>query len=503
MPEYLRAFVVVTTMMALAYLISRRLFSRAVGGAFINHLFCTGFAATCILFLAQDIWLFLFGLAIVSIIAARTSRYPFAIFVFLLLLMPGYSIQVPGFGVINYLIKLNALNVLSLTLLLPAALNLSIQPNIPRPGHLFTDKIAFAYVICTTYLTILNLDSVTGGMRHIVTLTLDFVLIYFVASRALMDKNDVRRIVVAFVMAAIFLALIGSFEFYKQWMLYSHVEQTLDVDSALYGYLRRGELLRASATTGQPIVLGFVMMVALILSVYVQWFVIRGSDRMLLWIIMGMGLVAAMSRGPWVGAAVGLLVVALASDQPVKNGLKYFAVVFCFALFLLIWPNGEKIIDYLPWIGSIDSETITFREILWEQSIVVIERNFWTGSIFYEKAAEFDEIRSRTGFVDIVNSYIQQALSFGMIGLFLYVMLIVAAIISTFLVSFQRISISTETRAYGVALVGCLIAISLTIWTVSSISQISAIVTILTGAAVATKYLPMRMGEERVRRSFQ
>ena len=121
MPEHLRAFVVICGLMLLAYVISRRLFAHAVEPKFVDRLYGAGFGATAIMFLAHDMWLFLGGLALLSFQAARRFTHSLALFVFLLLLMPGYGVQVPGFGLINYLINLNPWRVLSITVLLPAA----------------------------------------------------------------------------------------------------------------------------------------------------------------------------------------------------------------------------------------------------------------------------------------------------------------------------------------------------------------------------------------------
>ncbi|MDZ4130742.1 MAG: hypothetical protein U1E02_42220, partial [Hydrogenophaga sp.] len=121
MPEHLRAFVVITALMSLAYLISKRLFSHALEPKFVERLYGTGYAATAVMFLAHNMWIFLAGLAGLSILVARRFSHSLALFIFLLLLMPGFSVDVPGFGLINYLIDLNPARILALTLLLPAA----------------------------------------------------------------------------------------------------------------------------------------------------------------------------------------------------------------------------------------------------------------------------------------------------------------------------------------------------------------------------------------------
>ena len=484
MPEHLRAFVVICLLMLVAYAISRRMFAHALESKFVERLYGAGFGATAIMFLAHNMWVFLGGLTLLSVLVARRLRHPVALFMFLLLLMPGFSVQVPGFGLINYLIDLNPWRILSLTLLLPAAVHLAGHSGIPRPGKLFADKIVIASVAYTTLLAFLHYDTLTGGMRHLVVSTLDTILIYFVASRALLFKGAIRHFVVALVMAAIFLALVGAFEFVKHWLLYSGLTQVLNANVGMFGYLSRGDTLRALATTGQPIVLGFVMMVALLMTWYVQRLVKESAWRVLLWLIMGMGIVAAMSRGPWVGAAIGLTVIALVGPNPLGNFVRLVAAGLGAVFVLLMSPGGGRIIDYLPWMGSIDSGNIDFREILWEKSINVIARNPWIGSIDFTEAVDYNIIRTGRGFVDIVNTYLGVVLAHGLIGLGLYVAQILVGLFASGKFALIR-KAHSEAAVYGVTLFGAFSAVVVTIWTVSSIGQIAPITRLLLGACVA------------------
>lgn len=485
MPEHLRAYIVVSALMALAYVISRALFARAFEQGFITRLYGAGFAATSAMFLANNMWVFLGGLALLSFLAARRFTHPLALFVFLLLLMPGYSVQVPGFGLINYLIDLNPWRVLSITVLLPAAVLLAANRALPRPGKLWADKLVVTYALYTATLTYLHFDTITGGLRSLVGAVLGSMLIYFVASRGLMLKGAVRHVMAALVAAAIFLALVGAFEFARHWILYSGVQHALGVNAGLFGYLGRGETLRAVATTGQPIVLGFVMMVAMLFTFYVQHWVPRGSMRTLLWLLMGMGLVAAMSRGPWVGAAIGMFVIALASTNPLGNVLKLLMASFGTAVMLVMLPGGEKILDYLPWVGNIDAGNITYRELLWQQTQLVVAQNLWIGSVGFTESPLFEAVRQGGGFVDIVNSYLGIALAYGVVGLSLYVLIILVVTLPTLRSVFHSRKSLVEPTIYGKALIASMVAAFATIWTVSSISQIAPLVWMLIGAGVA------------------
>ena len=482
MSEHLRAFVVITFLMVVAYFISKRLFEHALEPKFIQRLFTAGYAATAAMFLVQNIWVFFAALALLSLVFSRRLGHPLALFIFLLLLIPGYSAKVPGFGLINYFIDLNPWRILSVTLLVPAALEVLNQKKYVKAGQLWSDKIVIIYAIYTSYLVYVFLNTFTGFLRGLVESTLDFMLLYFVASRSMSLKTNVRHVVVAFVSAAIFLALVGVFEFVKHWLLYSNVKRALGASAGLFGYLGRGTTLRASATTGQPIVLGFVMMVGFLMVHYARHLVPSGLPRAFLWALMGCGLVAAMSRGPWVGAAVGLAVIALFSAKPMVNLFKLLIASCVSFVALLMLPGGEKILDYLPWVGTVDASNITYRELLWKQTQLVIQNNFWIGSVGFTELPEFDVIRQGGGFVDIVNTYLGVLLGTGVIGLTLYIIFVTLCAFPAIRPIKSIRGNTSEVSIYITTLAAILIASAVTLVTVSSISQVTPVFIFILGA---------------------
>lgn len=492
MSEHLRAFVVITALIALAFLISRKLFSHAVEPKFVERLFGAGYASTAVMFLSHNMWLFLAGVALVCVWGVRRFSHPLALFVFLLFLMPGYSIRVPGFGLINWLIELNAWRVLSLMIFLPVVAQFLKNNNLPKPGVLLADKLVLAYAVYTSAMVFVHSGNFTSGMRHFAGVGIDTLLVYYVSSRGLLLKGAERHVMSALVMAAIFLALAGSFEFGKQWLLYSSVGDALQSLPSGFQYLGRGESLRALASSGQPIVFGYLMMVAVLATSYVKGLVRSRSQRGLLFILMGLGFVSSLSRGPWVGALIGLFVIAALSSNPMRNMARLTTVGVTSALFVLLLPGGEKVIDHLPWIGSIDEGNITYREVLWKQSLLVIDKQFWTGSIGYAELQEFDALRQGGNFVDIVNSYLGILLTFGFIGLSLSLLLLLGVVfqqLKSILV--YRID-KSEFQTYSLMLGGVLVSLVVTRWTVSSVFQIGILTTFLLGAGVACSILRRR-----------
>lgn len=485
MPEHIRALVVLLFLLVLAWLMSRKFFSKTVEAKYIDKLFFAGSAATIALFLLQNIWIFFLTLAIIALFTARQTEYGLGLFVFLILLIPDFNINVPGFGLINYLLTLNPLRVLAIILLIPLSFKCLRQREYPKPLTLASDKLVLLFAIYSALLVYLHENTFTGLLRNFAETTLDFILLYFVASRSMSTRDGIRHVVVAFIVAALFLSLVAIFEFLKHWLLYSGLNEAMGGLNAMFGYLGRGSTLRASATTGQPIVLGYLIMLAFLLNFYTHRLLTSPLQRMTIWIVLGSGLIVAMSRGPWVGALVGLFVIALYSNRQVENILKLVVGGLIGFGGLLLLPGGNQILDYLPWIGTIDASNVTYREVLWEQALIVIQDSLWVGAINFAESPHFDVVRQGGGFVDIVNSYLGLLLEKGAIGLSIYLILLLVALVPVHKLIKKTITISFEYYLYAVGLLGGIAASMITLSTVSNIGHVRPLSTLLLGAGVA------------------
>ncbi|MFP3374529.1 O-antigen ligase domain-containing protein, partial [Pseudomonas sp. SIMBA_068] len=76
---------------------------------------------------------------------------------------------------------------------------------------------------------------------------------------------------------------------------------------------------RASVTTGQAIALGYVMSVAIGLFLFVQGYVQRPLHKALGALLLAAGLFAPLSRGPWIGVVVIVVVFIALGKGAVKR----------------------------------------------------------------------------------------------------------------------------------------------------------------------------------------
>ena len=184
--------------------------------------------------------------------------------------VPPLGAEITGLGVINYFFSINYLRLLALTVLFPTYLSLRNQPGTEPFGRLLPDKLISGYLILNFFLE-LQVDSLTNTLRHgVFYVFVDVFLPYYVASRSLREIRQFREALMGFVVAALLLSAVAAFEYAKHWLLYASLHDALGVPWAFGRYLDRAETLRAQASTGQPIPLGYVIAVAIGLSVYLR-----------------------------------------------------------------------------------------------------------------------------------------------------------------------------------------------------------------------------------------
>jgi O-antigen ligase len=92
---------------------------------------------------------------------------------------------------------------------------------------------------------------------------------------------------------------------------------------------------------------------------------------------------------------------------------------------LAVVPGGQKVLDLLPFIGMVEVENITYRQRLIDNAVIVIQRTPWLGSFDYRSTPQMQSMTQGQGIIDIVNTYIGVALSFGLNGLTLFVVFFV------------------------------------------------------------------------------
>jgi len=486
MPEHILALLVVLVLSVSVFVIARgAVVQQLVPEATFIRWRNLWLLSTLVLFLSHSIWLCLLLLAVMQLIQRRREAHVMGLYFVMLFVVPPFSVTIPGFGIIQTFWTLDHYRVLALTLLLPSALSLFRLKTTLRLGGSPVDWMIVGY-LCLVSLLSFRDASVTGGLRSVVSFWVDVFLPYYVASRSIRDVAGLRHAMTGYVLIAMVLSLVAIFEALRSWQLYLGVRFALDVEGGIFGgYVFRSGFLRPAGALGSSIILGYALVVALGFFLYLKESLHRPLHRWLGLILLGAGILASLSRGPWVGAAFLVLVYAMLGRQPVGRLMKLMYVSLFALLVLGQLPHGQKVIDLLPVIGTEEQGNVEYRADLLTNALPVIERHLWFGSSDYLGAPELQVMRTGEGIIDIVNSYVGVALEFGVAGLFLFV----GAFLSAFLqvLRGRRLArqIDQDAFAAGCALGATLAAIMLTIYTVSSLFVTATVYWAVIGLCVA------------------
>ncbi len=493
MPGHLKALIVILLLASVIFAFARAPAHAMVDRADYDRRRNLWFGLTLIAFLAYDYWLYAFAASLLLVFSSGRETNKVALFFLVLLVIPATTIQVPGFGLINHLFTLHHVRLLELVILLPMFVKLQHRSDAPPFGRLAPDKLLAAYMLLSVILQ-LRETSVTDTLRHGFYVFMDVLLPYFVVSRSLKDLRGFREAMLSFVLASMVLALICVFEAARHWHLYRAVSDVLGVPLDALSYIERGGILRAMGSAGHPIVAGYVMALAMGFFLFLKSTLPRPRHHRLGLALLAAGLAAPLSRGPWVGAGL-MLVVFLSTGPNAVRRLMTLAIASLMALPLMaLLPGSQKVIDLLPFIGSVESGSIDYRAQLLENTYAVIMRNPLFGSVDFVLAPEMQAMIQGQGIIDVVNTYLLIALKTGFAGLGLFIGFF-GLIAWRMYQTLRRLpDKGGDLHVLGRSLLATLLAALAIIFTVSDISVIPVIYWSVAGLGVA--YVQMiRNGE--------
>lgn len=502
MPEYLRALIVILVLATAVFAFAHRPAFALVGAKDFKRRRNLWYALTLAAFFSHSFWIFVFiAIPLLAYAFWRETNIP-ALFFFVLFVLPTNTVPIPGMGLINFFFELSYLRLLELFILLPAFFILIRKRDTLSFGRAGPDMLLIAYMLLSLLLSFRE-GTLTNSMRYVFYLFIDVFLPYFVISRSLKNMQHFREASLSFVLAVMICALVAVFESARHWPLYQGVLGPLGLTNEYAGsfgfFIHRDGMLRATATAGQPIALGYLVAVGLGLYLFLQQSIKQRYIRWLGTVLLTAGLIASLSRGPWLGAAV-LLIIYFASGPNAIPRLAGMALVSVLAFSLIaMLPIGERVVNLLPFIGKTEAGSIEGRQTLLEVSIRVIERHPWLGSVDYLEAPELQSMRTGLGIIDIVNSYLQIALGTGLVGLGLFVGFFAMTLFGIFrAMRFVRKK-SSEERLLGRTLLATLSSILLIIFTVSSITIIPIVYWSVAGLSVAYAQMVRKLAREQSR----
>lgn len=486
MPEYIRALVVILVLATVVFFfVKTPATEMAIAPEdFVrrrNAWFCITLAG----FLSQNYWIFAAILGVLVYRAAKKDPNPIALFFFLVLALPQVRVEIPGFAGIRYFFAVDYVRILSAIVFIPVCIQARKQMVERKSKGFLADKALAAYIVLNLILQA-QYDVASNVARSIVIWLIDVVVPYYAISRSVKDLKNLTEILMSFAVAATLVSIIGVFEFFRHWVLYLPIGDALGIDWTS-NYLNRGNALRARATSGHPIVFGYVTCTALIFWSYLNDQITNKIHSTGIALTLAGGAVASISRGPWVGLAVGMAMVVLTAPNVWKNLMKLSLAGLALLTGLMAAGYAEKIISFLPFVGNVEEENITYRARLFDSAFQIILDNPFFGSNDY--LLQMEDMKQGEGIIDLVNTFLIVGLNSGLVGLGLFTTFFGWIIFSTYKV-FKSFDAKSNYFRSGQIIFAALIGMMITISTVSPIFHVPVLYWSV--AALGLAYIEMQ-----------
>jgi O-antigen ligase len=465
MPRSLKELIVVLAIALVVFRLLRPLilkFSKEQDFARRRNLWC---ALTVAAFLSPNFWIFALIAIPLLLFTGRRDSNPAALYLLLLHVIPPYSFRVPMVG-ISFLFDADNYLLLGFFLMTPAAVRLIRDKDSNRiRGLQAMDYFLFAYGILTAFLFlhpelapgVIMKATFTDCLRRLFLFFFSTVIPYFVVSRSISDRRAMLDLMATYCLTCCMLAAIALFETAKHWLLYGEMADLFSAVNNFSVYLVRGTSLRAMVSTGHPLVLGYLLAVGLGFWLCLQAHVQSRVSRLGVIILIWLGLLAAYSRGPWLGAVCIYFIFSALKPGAVSKLLKSAAVGAFLVALIALSPLRDKVVNVLPFLGgTIDSQNLTYRHLLFDRAWEIILESPILGD--QNALLRMQDLRQGQGIIDVVNSYLEILLDNGFVGLFLVLSFIAIAIIKAWASNRESRTTDPDFSMIGASLVACILA---------------------------------------------
>jgi hypothetical protein len=485
MLSYLKALPVVLAAILVTFWLASLAFPEASRRGEIGRLRRDFLLVTMAAFLSPSIWVYVGALfVLMAFFMLRPGDRPqraAILWALLVLAVPDVGAYLQGLGGISNFFQVNHIRVLTLGLLLPVVVGMQFGARCPHPLALVTDWWVIGYFAIQVGVVVPNATT-TVVAREAFILFVDTLLPYWVFSRAFTTPDGLNSAFRAYVLAMMVMCGLAAFEATVKWPLYDAVPAIWGTYWDLSVFIERGGFLRAKASAGHSLVLGYALVIALGL-----WLIVK-RDVKNRWLAMlgdagfAVGILAALARGAWLGAVLLLVLLVLMGKGPIKRLLLAGLGLGMMVMLAPLVPQLATFVDLLPFIGRAESENVLYRQRLIEVSLALIAQSPWFGVPGYLNYME--DLRQGQGIIDIVNSYIAVALNTGLVGLSLFVGAF-ASVLWRLLGLRLRLGPSAEGSRVSVGMMATLLASMAVLATTSSIVAVVPLTYMLIGLGVS------------------
>lgn len=326
--------------------------------------------------------------------------------------------------------------------------------------------VCFMVMVLTQVFMDARGDDMTYLLRACVQVCLNVALPYLVISQAFRNGRSVVDLMTPLIAAACLLAAIALFEMLRHWLVYDAMPYMIGADpEGGSGYAKlRGGWLRGKATYGESTGLSlFLGCAVVILFALRNNLGIKSWKMLVIALILGGGIVAALARIGYMVVAIGLPLCLLYERS--WRALLRLAILLPMAgggIYLL--AKVSPLVAASTGLSGEASGSVDYRSMMFNAGIQIITGYPLTGLSMAEIYARLDHLRQGEGIVDLINLPLTVFMRAGILGGLLYFLPFFAVLMSLLL---RRRDLDREARAVGSACFATLIAMMCGLFTTS------------------------------------
>jgi hypothetical protein len=422
------------------------------------------FALTAASFLSPSFWIFVLISVPVLIAIGRKDSNPGAVYLFLLNTIPPISFMIPMVG-ISKLFDLDNYILLSIFVMVPAALRMRKSKQHETSRRLRTmDVLLLCYGILTAFFYlapensrgVLAAFTYTDAVRRAFVFFIETYIPYWVISRSILSRRVLIEDLAAFTLACALMAGVGIFESSTHWLLFGELADRWGQSISFSSYYFRGESLRAAASAGHPLALGYLLAIAFGFWLYLQSHSIRTRYKIGVILLLWAGLVATYSRGPWLSACCIFLLYQLFMPRARSRLFKGAVIAAMFAVVISFTPLGDRIVKALPFFGdSPEDSSVVYRHRLFDRTWQIIQESPLLGD--QEALLKLQDLRQGEGIIDVISTFSNVLLGSGFVGLGLFLGFILFGAIKAWALSRRTAKMDPDLSMVGAILVACIL----------------------------------------------
>lgn len=409
---------------------------------------------TIVAFSSPNIWLYALVAMPVMYWGAKKDTNPLAFYLLMTIVIPPVSVQIPTV-LIGQLLELDQARMMAIVILIPLMARRTPGQSVTMSRRLtVVDLTLVAYGILDLVLT-MKYEAPTNTARRALVYFLDTFVLFYAFARLEPSKKVLNEVVANFCLMVGITAAIGLFESIRGWLLYIGIPLRWGSPN-VFAFLMRGDALRAQASTGHSLGLGYLTGIGLGFAYYMARFEPRRMKNVIMALVISGGMLVSYSRGGWLTGILACLLYAALRPGAAKYLIKAIPVVAILVLAAYNSPLKESVIDRLPIVGHTEQGNIDYREQLFEVSWRLIKINPWFGDPFVTRNME--ELRQGQGIIDIVNGYLKVTLFDGLVGLIIFCSFFALALWQTLVAMRRCAAYDGELAALGAMLLAVMLA---------------------------------------------